>query len=117
MRRFLVESCRAEATHFLAILPFWAFGFLAPPEVIVAATEPLPEPGEDVGRIFREMEEAIDRADPEAITRALQIIRRHAAAGSLPQPDLLSTLEQQINRYDYDQAKSTLQQMQRSGEM
>lgn len=35
MRRFLVESCRAEATHFLAILPFWAFGFLAPPEVIL----------------------------------------------------------------------------------
>ena len=88
---------------------------LAPPEVIVAATEPLPEPGEDVGRIFREMEEAIDRADPEAITRALQIIRRHAAAGSLPQPDLLSTLERQIDRYDYDQAKSTLQQMQQPG--
>jgi CheY-like chemotaxis protein len=90
---------------------------LAPPEVIVTATEPLPEPGEDMSRTFREMEEAIDRADPEAITRALQRIRRHAAAGSLPQPDLLSTLERQIDRYDYDQAKSTLQQMQQPGGM
>ena len=35
MTRFLTESCRAEATHFVAILPFWVFGFLAPPEVIV----------------------------------------------------------------------------------
>lgn len=34
LRWFLVESCRAEASHFLAILPFWTFGFLAPPEVI-----------------------------------------------------------------------------------
>ena len=32
--RFLVESARGEATHWLAILPFWIFGFFAPPEVI-----------------------------------------------------------------------------------
>ena len=37
------------------------------------------------------------------------------AGGSLPQPDLLSTLERQTDRYDYDQAKSTLQQMQQPG--
>lgn len=34
LRWFLVESCRAEAGHFLAILPFWTFGFIGPPEVI-----------------------------------------------------------------------------------
>lgn len=33
--RFLVESCRAELTHLLAILPFWVFGFIGPPRVIV----------------------------------------------------------------------------------
>jgi glycosyl-4,4'-diaponeurosporenoate acyltransferase len=35
LQRFLTESCRAEMTHFFAILPFWLFGFIAPPEVIL----------------------------------------------------------------------------------
>ncbi len=35
LHRFLIESCRAEMTHFFAILPFWVFGFIAPPEVIL----------------------------------------------------------------------------------
>ena len=34
LQRFLLESCRAEMTHVIAILPFWIFGFIAPPEVI-----------------------------------------------------------------------------------
>jgi glycosyl-4,4'-diaponeurosporenoate acyltransferase len=34
LQRFLTESCRAEMTHVLAIIPFWVFGFVAPPEVI-----------------------------------------------------------------------------------
>ena len=34
LERFLIESCRAELTHLLAILPFWLFGFFAPPMVI-----------------------------------------------------------------------------------
>ncbi len=87
---------------------------LATEEAGGAAPEPPPEPGEDTGQIFRDMEAAIDRADPEAIIQALHRIRRLTAAGTLPQPELLSTLERQINRYDYDQARSTLQQMQRS---
>jgi len=85
---------------------------LATEEAGWAAPEPPPEPGEDTGQIFRDMEAAIDRADPEAIIQALHRIHRHAAAGTMVQPDLLSTLERQINRYDYDQARSTLQQMQ-----
>lgn len=32
---FLLESCRAEMIHWLAILPFWFFGFFAPPVVIL----------------------------------------------------------------------------------
>lgn len=31
---FLLESGRAELTHWLAILPFWVFGFFTPPSVI-----------------------------------------------------------------------------------
>jgi glycosyl-4,4'-diaponeurosporenoate acyltransferase len=34
IEKFLVESCRAELAHWLAILPFWIFGFIAPPIII-----------------------------------------------------------------------------------
>ena len=34
LRLFMAESCRAELTHWLAIIPFWVFGFWAPPFVI-----------------------------------------------------------------------------------
>jgi glycosyl-4,4'-diaponeurosporenoate acyltransferase len=34
LERFIVESARAELTHMLAILPFWVFGFFAPPNVV-----------------------------------------------------------------------------------
>lgn len=30
LNRFLVESARGELTHWLAILPFWIFGFFTP---------------------------------------------------------------------------------------
>jgi len=34
LNRFLVESCRAELSHWLAILPFWIFGLFSSIEVI-----------------------------------------------------------------------------------
>ena len=34
LERFMKESCRAELTHLLAILPFWVFGFIGPPSII-----------------------------------------------------------------------------------
>jgi len=34
LNRFLVESARGELTHWLAILPFWIFGFFTPPKVV-----------------------------------------------------------------------------------
>ena len=34
LNRFMVESSRGELTHWLAILPFWIFGFFTPPQVI-----------------------------------------------------------------------------------
>ena len=34
LERFEIESCRAELTHILAILPFWVFGFIGPPLII-----------------------------------------------------------------------------------
>lgn len=34
LNRFLIESARGELTHWLAILPFWIFGFFTPARVI-----------------------------------------------------------------------------------
>ena len=34
LSRFLIESARGELTHWLAILPFWVFGFFTPPGVV-----------------------------------------------------------------------------------
>ncbi len=34
LQQFLTESCRAELTHLLAILPFWVFGLFTPPGTI-----------------------------------------------------------------------------------
>ncbi len=34
MERFLIESRRAELTHWLEIIPFWVFGLFAPPGFI-----------------------------------------------------------------------------------
>ncbi len=34
LRRFLIESARGELSHWLGILPFWVFGFFAPPSII-----------------------------------------------------------------------------------
>lgn len=34
LNRFLIESARGEMAHWLAIFPFWVFGFFTPPNVI-----------------------------------------------------------------------------------
>lgn len=34
LQRFLVETCRGELTHWLAIFPFWVFVFFTPPGVV-----------------------------------------------------------------------------------
>lgn len=35
LNRYLVESARGELTHWLAIFPFWVFGFFVPPAVML----------------------------------------------------------------------------------
>lgn len=34
LKQFLIESVRGELTHWLAILPFWVFGFFTTPGVV-----------------------------------------------------------------------------------
>ncbi len=65
-----------------------------------------------MSRLFLRMEEAIDSADPEAIGQVLQEIHGRRRPADLPAETCCLQLERQINRYDYDQARSTLQQMQ-----
>ena len=88
---------------------------LVRPAEDVKVTEAPAAAVEDMSRLLLRMEEAIDAADPEAVGLVLQDIQRQARAGAYPGGDLLSRLERQINRYDYDQARSTLQQMQQQG--
>lgn len=35
LNRFALESARAELTHWLAIIPFWVFGFFMPPYALI----------------------------------------------------------------------------------
>lgn len=35
LEKFLMETARAELTHILGMLPFWLFGLIAPPKVII----------------------------------------------------------------------------------
>lgn len=34
LEQYLLESCRAELSHWLTIFPFWIFGFFAPPVIV-----------------------------------------------------------------------------------
>lgn len=34
LEQFVIESCRGELTHLLAIFPFWVFGFIGPPPIL-----------------------------------------------------------------------------------
>ena len=34
LKAFIKETCRAEWAHWMQIIPFWLFGFWAPPPVI-----------------------------------------------------------------------------------
>lgn len=34
LERFIIESCRGELTHLLAIFPFWTFGFIGPTPIL-----------------------------------------------------------------------------------
>jgi signal transduction histidine kinase/CheY-like chemotaxis protein len=89
---------------------------LAEPKKDTGIEETPPQSSEDAGALYQRMAEAIDHADPEEIEDVLLRMRQQAQAGNLPAAHLLSALEHQINRYDYDQARSTLHEMQQQPE-
>jgi len=57
---------------------------------------------------------AIETADPEQIAKALDALRKQAARGTLPSGGHLRMLENQLRRYDFDQAMATISEMGRT---
>ena len=61
--------------------------------------------------LVTQLTEAIDRADPEQIMKYLPAVRQQAARFRKIDPFSLKLLEEQVNRYDYDQALETIRKI------
>jgi CheY-like chemotaxis protein len=83
----------------------------------VPTEEPLTGPvesGLDLTTLLRQLSEAIDRADPEQVMKIMPAVRRQAARSRQLDALTLKTLEDQVNRYDYDQAQETIRNIMRN---
>ena len=69
------------------------------------------ETGLPVDALLKQLAEAIDRADPAAIMEIMPALRQQAARCGLIDPFRLKTLEDQVNRYDYDPALETIRKI------
>ena len=76
-----------------------------------AAAQVSTETGLPFDGILTQLAEAIDRADPEQIMKYMPAVRQQAALSKNIDPFSLKTLEDQINRYDYDQALETIRKI------
>ncbi len=72
------------------------------------------ETGPPVDALLQQLAEAIDRADPEQIMEIMPAVRQQAARCGHIDPFRLKTLEDQVNRYDYDQALETIRKIRKS---
>ena len=61
--------------------------------------------------LLDELAGSIDRADPEEIQESFKRIRQQSARAAHFNPELLQALENQVGRYDYDQARETIMQL------
>jgi len=76
------------------------------------AAEPLSaETDLPVATLLRQLAEAIDRADPESIMQIMPAVRKQADRCGHIDSFSLKTLEDQVNRYDYDQAMETIRKI------
>ena len=76
-----------------------------------APTQVSTESGLPFDALLTQLAEAIDRADPEQIMKIMPAVRQQAARCKHIDPFRLQTLEDQVNRYDYDQALETLRKL------
>jgi hypothetical protein len=63
--------------------------------------------------LLEQMAEAIDQADPEKINKLMSAVRQQAVRCRLIDTITLKSLEDQVNRYDYDQAAETIRTIRR----
>jgi CheY-like chemotaxis protein len=69
------------------------------------------ETGLPVVTLLKQLAEAIDRADPESIMQIMPALKQQADRCNPIDPFSLKTLEEQLNRYDYDQAMETIRKI------
>jgi len=60
--------------------------------------------------LLNRLADAIDRADPEQVMAIMPLVRQQADGQPVDRA-MLSTLEAQVNRYDYDQALETIKKI------
>ena len=76
-----------------------------------SATKVSIESGLQFDTLLTQLAGAIDRADPEQIMTYMPAVRQQAALCKHIDPFSLKTLEDQVNRYDYDQALETIRKI------
>jgi two-component system sensor histidine kinase/response regulator len=69
------------------------------------------EPGFEFDTLLAQLSEAIDRADPEQVMKTMPAVRQQAARCKHIDPFSLKKLEDQVNRYEYDQALETIRRI------
>ena len=69
------------------------------------------EPGLPIDDLLARLAEAIERSDPQDIMEILPAVRRQAAQCGPADAFSIKTLEEQIRRYDYDQALETIRKI------
>jgi len=87
---------------------------LAEPEPGDAPVPVTAETGLRVEALLTRLAEAIGRADPVAIMKTMPAVSQKAARCGHIDPFNLKTLENQVNRYDYDQALETIRKIRKS---
>jgi HPt (histidine-containing phosphotransfer) domain-containing protein len=63
--------------------------------------------------LLEQLAEVVDRADPEKINKLMSAVRQPAVRCRLIDTLTLKSLEDQVNRYDYDQAAETIRTIRR----
>jgi two-component system, sensor histidine kinase and response regulator len=84
------------------------------PAQSAGAAAPAALDGPGFAEHLQAMAAAIDTADPEQIAKALDALRKEAVSGTLPFDGHLRILENQLRRYDFDQAMATISEMGRT---
>ncbi|HHP7236286.1 MAG TPA: response regulator [Desulfobacterales bacterium] len=63
--------------------------------------------------LLEQLAEVVDKADPEKINKLMSAVRQQAVRCRLIDTLTLKSLEDQVNRYDYDQAAETIRTIRR----